>query len=64
MIEENYEFCCISEFFVDPTGNGNYKRKQNSEKIKRIKISLNLTARDISLGTSSNFLYFNFAKSH
>ena len=38
----NYRFCRISEFFVDTTRNVNYKEKQNSEKIERVKITLNL----------------------
>ena len=32
--EQIYRFFCISEFFVDPTHNMNYKGKKNSEKIQ------------------------------
>ena len=49
-------------FFVDLTRNVNYIEKQNSEKIQRVKIRLNLKT-DISLIISSNLLYFNFTKS-
>ena len=49
-----YRFCSISEFFVDPTRNVNYIEKQNSEKIQRVKIRLNLKTNDISLIISSN----------
>ena len=58
-----YRFCRISEFFVDPTRNVNYIEKQNSEKIQRVKIRLNLKTNDISLIISSNLLCFNFTKS-
>ena len=36
--EKINRFCCISEFFIDPTRNVNYEGKQNSEKIQRVKI--------------------------
>ena len=55
-----YRFCRISEFFVDLTRNVNLIEKQNSEKIQRVKISLNLKTNDIILLISSNLLYFNF----
>ena len=42
-------FCRISEFFVDPTRNVNYKEKQNSEKIQRVTIRLNLKTNAIIL---------------
>ena len=58
-----YRFCRISEFFVDPTRNVNYIEKQNSEKIQRVKIRLNLKTNGISLIISSNLLCFNFTKS-
>ena len=58
-----YRFCSISEFFVDPTRNVNYIEKQNSEKIQRVKIRLNLKTNGISLIISSNLLCFNFTKS-
>ena len=57
-----YRFCSISEFFVDPTRNVNYIEKQNSEKIQRVKIWVNLKT-DVSLIISSTLLYFNFTKS-
>ena len=56
-------FCLISEFFVDPTRNVNYIEKQNSEKIHRVEISLDLKTDDISVIISSNLLYLNFTKS-
>ena len=53
----------IFEFFVDPTHHVNQKGKQNSEKIQRVKIRLNLKTNDISMTINSNLLYFNFTKS-
>ena len=42
-------FVCISDFLVHPTLNGNYKGRQNSEKIQSVKkIRLNLRANDIN----------------
>ena len=54
----------IIDLFVDPTHNLNYKGKQNSEKIQRVKMTkLNLKANDICLTIISNLLYFHFTKS-
>ena len=58
-----YLFILNSEFFVDPTRNVNYIGKQNSEKIQRVMMGLNLKTNDISLIISSNLLCFNFTKS-
>ena len=58
-----YRFCRISEFFVDPTRNVNYKEKQNSEKIQRVKIRLSSKTNDVSLTISSKLSYFRFTKS-
>ena len=41
----------------------NYNEKENSEKIERVKVRLNLKTNDISLTINSNLLYFNFTKS-
>ena len=58
------DFFCISEFFVDPTHNVNYKGKQNSENILKVKmIKVNLKANNLSLTICGNFLYFIFTKS-
>ena len=58
-----YRFCRISEFFVDLTRNVNYIEKQNSEKIQRVQIRLNLKTNDIGLIINSNLVYCNFTKS-
>ena len=41
----------------------NYIENQNSEKIQRVKIRLNLTTNEISLIITKNLLYFNFTES-
>ena len=60
---ENLQILLYFWIFVNPARNMNYLDKQNSEKIQRVKIRLNLKTNDISLIISSNLLYFNFTKS-
>ena len=60
---ENLQILLYFWVFVNPARNMHYIDKQNSEKIQRVKIRLNLKTNDISLIISSNLLYFNFTKS-
>ena len=64
VLEQIYRFFLYFRTFVDPTRNVNYKGKQNSEKIQRVKVRLNLKANYVSLTINRNLLYFNFTKSH
>ena len=64
MIRNKFTDVFIFSVFLDPTSSVTYKGKQDSEKIQRVKIRLNLKANYIGLTISSNDLYFNFPKSH
>ena len=59
----NLKIFLYFRIFADPTRNMNYKGKENSEKIQRVKVRFILKANYISLTISSNRLFFNFTKS-
>ena len=51
----NLQIFLYFRIFADPTCDVNYKRKQNSEEIQRVKIRLNLKANCKSLTTAAIF---------